>query len=479
GAPNTIDGCADDNTGGYLVDESLEALTIESVDGSQIESGSAVRVRALVFPFQSGGDDALDIFHAPDATAPVWTLIGTEPVPGPGLQTLTHEFVLPTSTERPAIRAQFRFAGGPSPCAGSVYSDRDDLVFTVTPPVVATFDAALGVPACPSNVSSCVTGTLVRGRGTVGPETNAPNTLDACADGNAGTFQSDESLDALQVRTTDGAPFSPGSEVDVTASVFAFEGAFADDSLDIYYALSPSNPQWVLAGSAPAQSGGRQDVTVRFTIPVVASGAIAIRGQWRFGAGGSPCVSNDYNDRDDLVVPLAPVIQSYALALSASGTLDDADFDGILDTATQDDDAFAVNGVTAEYKEGIIEFDVSAVAAGTLQSAEIDVSFVSNLGVSATINIYAYAGDGVVTLSDRSVPGEVLAASFDPQGLSVGANNYTIVLDPATIQPLLGASNHFGFRMESSDLVAQGIAGDLSRWPASWMPVLRLVVGGP
>jgi hypothetical protein len=60
---------------------------------------------------------------------------------------------------------------------------------TFTPMALAAFDTSLGAPKCDTVSSVCDTGTLLNGRGAVGPETNAPNTINgSCPDGNIGVY---------------------------------------------------------------------------------------------------------------------------------------------------------------------------------------------------------------------------------------------------------------------------------------------------
>ncbi|HEX8437336.1 MAG TPA: peptidase M28, partial [Archangium sp.] len=57
--------------------------------------------------------------------------------------------------------------------------------------VTASYDSTLKVPRCSGVASGCDTGSLVNGRGPVGPELNAPNTLGGtCADGSGGRYHS-------------------------------------------------------------------------------------------------------------------------------------------------------------------------------------------------------------------------------------------------------------------------------------------------
>jgi hypothetical protein len=156
--PNTINGsCVDGTAGTYHSDESLDRLRISTVDGSPLAAGKSVRVDATIWMFTIA--DKLDVYFAPDATAPVWTFMGTgSPGPimeGQGVATLT--FVLPAGTQ-PAIRANWRYGSAAAPCTTGIYDDHDDLVFAVVggtpvnqpPQVNAGPDLVVTLPAAAS-----------------------------------------------------------------------------------------------------------------------------------------------------------------------------------------------------------------------------------------------------------------------------------------------------------------------------------------
>jgi hypothetical protein len=135
-ASNTIHGsCADGTLGAYHVDESLDRLKVSAAKGGVLAAGGAVRIDATVWTF--GGDgDFLDLFFAPDATAPIWapiTTIAAPALPQPAALVLSATFTLPPTAILPAIRANWRFGGSAAPCTAGLFDDRDDLVFALGP----------------------------------------------------------------------------------------------------------------------------------------------------------------------------------------------------------------------------------------------------------------------------------------------------------------------------------------------------------
>ena len=169
----------------------------------------------------------------------------------------------------------------------------------------AVYSAPLGAPACTGYLNGCDATTLVTGRATLGPEANAPNTLvtSACADGTAGIFHSDESLDRLAVATPDGGPIAPGRPLYVTADVWAY-GGFTSDFLDLFTSPSVAAPVWRWAGTVSPTAAGANTLSAEIVLPA-GDTVQAIRGQLRFnGYGPDPCNSGTYDDRDDLVLPV-------------------------------------------------------------------------------------------------------------------------------------------------------------------------------
>src|SRR5262249_31512051 len=84
---------------------------------------------------------------------------------------------------------------------------------TVNNPGQASYDSALQAPRCNTEGAVCDSGALVNGRGPLGPELHAPNTISStCADGAAGAYHNDESLDRLRISTLDGTNLARGKQ---------------------------------------------------------------------------------------------------------------------------------------------------------------------------------------------------------------------------------------------------------------------------
>jgi leucyl aminopeptidase len=162
----------------------------------------------------------------------------------------------------------------------------------------ATFDATLKAPKCGTVGAGCDSGTLLNGRGGLGPEVNRPNTIGGtCVDGTSGTYHSDESNDRLKVATTDGTALAAGKQVTVTATVWAYSST--TDTLDLYRAPNANSPVWTLIGSYKPSGSGARTITATYTLP---TGSLqAIRANFRYQGTASTCSPGSYDDHDDLI----------------------------------------------------------------------------------------------------------------------------------------------------------------------------------
>jgi len=152
--PNTIyDSCADGASGVYHSDESIDRITISTLDGSNLEPGKDVRVDVVVWAYTSPVYDSLGVYLAADATSPVWTLLETVTPTAPGPQTLSIVATLPAGGPLQAVRAAFRYDGTESPCDTGSYDDRDDLVFAVGAPDTTPPSAWITAPEYGATVS--------------------------------------------------------------------------------------------------------------------------------------------------------------------------------------------------------------------------------------------------------------------------------------------------------------------------------------
>lgn len=166
----------------------------------------------------------------------------------------------------------------------------------------ASYAAALQVPKCSGSFSSCDSGSLLTGRGTVGPELHASSTLQgSCADGNAGTFHVDESLDRLVVSSLDGRPLTAGKQVKVSATVWVHSPS--QNFLDLYVTSNANQPSWGLLGTlTPAPMSGQQTLEATYVLP--AGGLQAVRGQFRYQGSAMACSTGVYDDHDDMALEL-------------------------------------------------------------------------------------------------------------------------------------------------------------------------------
>eukprot|EP00956_Cyclotella_meneghiniana_P026890 scaffold59234_cov56-Cyclotella_meneghiniana.AAC.1 len=184
-------------------------------------------------------------------------------------------------------------------------------------PQEALFDSDFGAPRCKTIATSCDTGSLVIGRGTMSSgESNYPNTIDGCADGNSGSFHSDESNDRIVVKSSGGGALRAGNLATIEATVYAYSAS--DDTADFFYAADATNPVWFYIGSARPSGTGLQNISVTYTLPMGAENQ-AVRVQFRYASSGddddddddgsndanmpstNPCDGGYYNERDDLV----------------------------------------------------------------------------------------------------------------------------------------------------------------------------------
>jgi len=195
-------------------------------------------------------------------------------------------------------------------------------------PQTATYDPSLTVPKC-SFGSSCDSGTLLNGRGTIagGNEPNRPNTLNSCTDGNSGTYHSDESIDKIVVRRASGGvhDLTEGEVVTIEATVWCWSTG-SSDRIDFYYASDASNPVWNQIGQRQVcPGGGSQIVTATYTLPQGATQAVRVNLMYGSNvASAAKCVSGSWDDVDDLAITVKPnPAMQGAAALPPSSKKDD------------------------------------------------------------------------------------------------------------------------------------------------------------
>lgn len=107
-------------------------------------------------------------------------------------------------------------------------------------------------------------------------------------------------------------------------------------------------------------------------------------------------------------------------------------------------------------RNGVLEFDLSSIADGsTITGVSLDLTlarFVSNIGTSAEIDVFAYAGDGVVDISDFSGGTQVFDGST-PTGGNAGDVRSFALTDFATFESML-AANLLTLRLETDSFAS-------------------------
>jgi hypothetical protein len=163
----------------------------------------------------------------------------------------------------------------------------------------AVFDTTLRVPVCTVVGNACDSGTLLDGRGSVGPEPNMPNTLyDSCADGNAGRYHNDESIDKVRIYTHSGNLLAEGEQVTVEVTTWVW--AVGSDHLDLYYTADANSnpPTWNYIDTVEPTTSGLETLSASYTLP---SGSLqAVRANFRYDGSVSSCSTDSYDDHDDL-----------------------------------------------------------------------------------------------------------------------------------------------------------------------------------
>ena len=203
--------------------------------------------------------------------------------------------------------------------------------------MIATFDTSLGVPRCASLATSCSSGELLNGRGSIvgGTEPNGSNTLDMCEDGWAGEYHIDQSLDKIVVKSTDrdgsdsSETLTEGGRATIVATVFPVsnaDGTLSYDYADFYTATDASNPEWTYIGTESPDPSitGLQEMKMTYTLPKGTNQAVRVNFRFLGDRGANEgCSGGPYDDTDDIVFAVkenAEVTASPIGAITASPT---------------------------------------------------------------------------------------------------------------------------------------------------------------
>ncbi|WP_224245000.1 endopeptidase [Hyalangium gracile] len=204
-------------------------------------------------------------------------------------------------------------------CSEGSYTTASFTTANVCSPSTAIYNPNFKTPYCASGCG-CDTGTLVRGRGSMygGVESNRPNTLGGtCADGNAGTFHVDESIDKLVLKSVDRSTIMPGTALKLDVSVWCQSGT---DRVDLYYTTNAASPSWTPLVTGLACTGSGPKVFSQNFNAGSTPGTHAVRAQIRYGGVVNTCAGGSYNERDDLAFTVvSPLAQTIAPGSTTQG----------------------------------------------------------------------------------------------------------------------------------------------------------------
>ncbi|HEY7872252.1 MAG TPA: PPC domain-containing protein [Rudaea sp.] len=301
--------------------------------------------------------------------------------------------------------------------------------------LTAVYNSTLKAPGCASVGASCDSGTLLVGRGTMsgGAEPNQPNTINnSCADGNSGTFHSDESNDGIAIASTDGGPLTAGKTAKVTATIWAYSTA---DVIDLYSAADAGNPSWTFLSSVSASAAGVQPLSTTFTLP--AGGLQAVRAHLRYNGSASACSTGSYDESDDLIFAVSstapapdftlsdsPASLSIAQSASGSSTIAVSPLNGFTGSVALSASGLP-SGVTASFNPasttGSSTLTLSASSTATTGTATVTITGTSgSLTHTATLSLTVTASGGGCTPS-----GTVLCSGSTVTGLSATKGNWS------------------------------------------------------
>ena len=168
---------------------------------------------------------------------------------------------------------------------------------------MAVYDVLIGAPRCNSTGRFCSSGILLDGRSSIeglGPESNAPNTLDSCADGSSGTYHNDESNDKIVVLSDNGFPLKAGGLAVIEATTWVW--GTADDAADFYYTadISTTPITWTFINTVVPSAVGSQTLESE-PFELFDSAVQAVRVNFRYKGVRAACPIGNFDDTDDLV----------------------------------------------------------------------------------------------------------------------------------------------------------------------------------
>ena len=299
--------------------------------------------------------------------------------------------------------------------------------------ITAVYNSAYHCPTCDAAGTSCAApASLLQCRGTTG-ESNAPNTIDGCADGNSGTCHSDESIEAITIASADGSScLNPGVQVTVTVTGYCYSTA---DYVTLFYSTSATSPSWSKVGSTQQASGsGTKTFTWTFTLAGTAGSMQAVRAQMTYNSdpGSTACLSGSYNDRDDLAFAVGG---SAPATYSISGTVSGATASGVTMSLTGAASATTTTDASGNYNFGGLangSYTVTPSQSGytfSPTSLAVTISGANQTGKNFTATVNP-SGDTPLTSGVGVSTGSIAQGAWKYYTIAVpsGATNLSITL---------------------------------------------------
>ena len=287
--PNNINSlCTDGTAGTYHSDESLDSLSIATQDGTSLAPGKVAVITATVWAYSTPTSDYLDLYYAPDATNPVWTLIGTYQTTLAGQQNITANYTIPSGGTLQAIRAHWRYTGVAGTCDAGTFNESDDLIFSAAPlPAAATTTGNAGY----SYNYFYSAGTVTNNTGSTAWYGTAWG---------AGAGYSGTACSALPTKTdystivTGTNNFAISAYVSASASTVYYFCVYVKDSLNNYY-YSPTTFSLTTSATPPPVVSLYPAHTVDDVSAFIGSGTnaylLSATGYFRYGTSNVACSS--------------------------------------------------------------------------------------------------------------------------------------------------------------------------------------------
>jgi hypothetical protein len=133
-AYNTIDGCQDGTAGSYLSSESIESISVTSLNHTFFKTGDTVLVEMQVYCAYTF--DKLNFVYSNDAKDINWVVKDSKQCTSTGLSTFSTTFALGTTVEQHGVRGVFTFNTNPLTVCGQddaqyQWADTDDIAILV------------------------------------------------------------------------------------------------------------------------------------------------------------------------------------------------------------------------------------------------------------------------------------------------------------------------------------------------------------